>query len=236
MPIPQPIPAETNDATFAGVTYHISGPLVPQLRVELQDSDIFFEHHTLLWKDVDLKIHVRKLGGAVKRKFAGGEFFVSTAEAPGNVAFSRDAPGHILALHIPEGEEINVREHQFLAATDNMDYSFERVKGVRNMMFGGTGFFMDKFKAKKREGIVWVHGNGNVFLVELGPDERIDVEPGGWLFKDRSVKMEAHTTGLKTGMFGGGEKLTWNRFTGPGRVGIQTMYIDPAGGDSSDDD
>jgi uncharacterized protein (AIM24 family) len=34
--------------------------------------------------------------------------------------------------------------------------------------------------------------------------------------------------GLKTGMFGGGGKLTWNRFTGPGRVGIQTMFWNPA--------
>jgi uncharacterized protein (AIM24 family) len=236
VPIPKPIPAETTDETFAGVTYHISGELVPQLRIELQDADVFFEHHTLLWKDVDLKIQVKKLSGAIKRKFAGGEFFVSQAAAPGNVAFSRDAPGHVLALHIDEGDELNVREHQFLAATSNMEYSFERVKGVRNMFFGGTGFFMDKFKAKKREGIVWVHGNGNVLLVELAAGEQIDVEPGGWLFKDRSVKMEAHTTGLKTGIFGGGGKLTWNRFSGPGRVGIQTMYIDPLGASGEDDD
>ena len=28
-------------------------------------------------------------------------------------------------------------------------------------------------------------------------------------------------------MLGGGGKLTWNRFTGPGRLAIQTMFIDP---------
>jgi hypothetical protein len=27
---------------------------------------------------------------------------------------------------------------------------------------------------------------------------------------------------------GGGGKLTWNRFTGPGRLAIQTMFISPA--------
>ncbi len=32
-------------------------------------------------------------------------------------------------------------------------------------------------------------------------------------------------------MFGGGGKLTWNRFTGPGRLAIQTMYIAPLEGD-----
>jgi uncharacterized protein (AIM24 family) len=29
-------------------------------------------------------------------------------------------------------------------------------------------------------------------------------------------------------LFGGGGKMTWNRFTGPGRVGIQTMFSNPA--------
>ena len=40
--------------------------------------------------------------------------------------------------------------------------------------------------------------------------------------------------GLKTGIFGGGGKLTWNRFTGPGRLAIQTMFIAPLEGVDSD--
>ncbi len=36
--------------------------------------------------------------------------------------------------------------------------------------------------------------------------------------------------GLKTGIMGGGGKLTWNRFTGPGRLAIQTMFIAPLEG------
>jgi hypothetical protein len=32
------------------------------------------------------------------------------------------------------------------------------------------------------------------------------------------------------GMFGGGGKLTWNRFTGPGRLALQTMFIAPLEG------
>ena len=60
--------------------------------------------------------------------------------------------------------------------------------------------------------------------------EQLDVEAGGWLFKDPTVKLEAVTMGLKTGIFGGGGKLTWNRFTGPGRLAIQTMFIAPLEG------
>ncbi len=63
--------------------------------------------------------------------------------------------------------------------------------------------------------------------MQLDAGEQIDVEAGAWLFKDPSVTLEAVTMGLKSGIFGGGGKLTWNRFTGPGRLAIQTMFIDP---------
>jgi uncharacterized protein (AIM24 family) len=57
------------------------------------------------------------------------------------------------------------------------------------------------------------------------------VEAGAWLYKDPTVNLEAVTMGLKTGIFGGGGKLTWNRFTGPGRLAIQTLFIAPLEGE-----
>jgi uncharacterized protein (AIM24 family) len=228
MNVPQPVPAQTQNESWAGVTYHISGELVPQLQVELGGTTVFFEHHVLLWKLPDVKIELRKIAGGVKRKIAGGDFFVTRAVGQGRVAFSRDAPGQMLAHHLRHGEGIDVREHQFIAATDDLEFTFERVQGIRNMLLGGSGFFIDKFRATEGDAIVWIHGNGNVMQVTLDDGEQIDVEPGGWLYKDPSVKLESHSAGLTAGLFGGGEKLTWNRFTGPGRVGIQTMFIDPA--------
>ena len=133
-------------------------------------------------------------------------------------------------MHLRQGEGLDVREHQFIAATDNLDYSFERIKGVQNMVLGGSGFFMDKFRASDGDALVWLHGHGNVFLVQLDDGEQLDVEAGAWLYKDPSVKLEAVTMGLKTGIFGGGGKLTWNRFTGPGRLAIQTLFIAPLEG------
>ena len=37
--------------------------------------------------------------------------------------------------------------------------------------------------------------------------------------------MELKVYGLKTGLLGGAGNLAFNRFTGPGRVGIQSMYV-----------
>ena len=227
MNLPEPIKTNITDESFAGVTYHIRGALVPELQLELSRQDVMFEHHTLLWKETATKIELRKLPGGVKRKIAGLDFFVTKAIGPGRIAFSRDWPGQCIPLHLSAGQSLNVREHHFLAATDNLEYSFERVKGVRNMLLGGQGFFIDNFKATGGDAVVWVSGQGNVFEVVLSDGEQIDVEAGGWLYKDNSVKLESVSLGLKTGMFAGDHKMTYNRFTGPGRLAIQTLYLEP---------
>jgi uncharacterized protein (AIM24 family) len=229
MNLPEPIATTPSLEPFRGGTARISGSLVPELVFELDGSDgIFFEHHTLLWKDAALNVELKKLPGGLKRKVAGLDFFLTMSKGPGRIAFSHDAPGKVVDHHLEPGQALLVREHQFLAATDNLEYTFERVKGVRSMLFGGSGFFVDKFSATKGAASLWIMGNGDVYEATLGQGEQIDIEAGSWLYRDPSVRMEAVTMGLKSGMFGGGGKLTWNRFTGPGRVGIQTMFYNPA--------
>lgn len=211
--------------TFGGVTYHLDGELVPVLTVELSgSSSVYFEHHILLWKHPSISISIKAMKGAMKRMMAGIQIFVTEAKGQGQIAFSRDGAGHIAAIHLKKGEELHVREHQFLAATGNIDYTFERVKGVANILYGGTGFFIDKFRAADADGILWLHGYGNVFEKILGAGEQIDIEPGGWLYKDSGVKMETTMQRLTAGVLAG-MNLVMNRFTGPGKVGLQSMYL-----------
>jgi uncharacterized protein (AIM24 family) len=232
MHLPEPIPPSVTDESFAGVTYHIRGALVPELQIEVGPQGVMFEHHVLLWKQPQVNVELHKLPGAIKRKIAGLDFFVTHTTGTGRIAFSRDSAGQCIPLHIGQGQGVDVREHQFIAATDNIDYSFERVKGVKNMLMGGSGFFIDKFRGTNGDAIVWLHGHGNVFAVQLDDGEQLDVEAGAWLYKDPTVKLEAISMGLKSGIFGGGGKLTWNRFTGPGTLAIQSMFIAPAEGEN----
>src|ERR1700693_4003146 len=167
---------------FAGVTYHVDGELVPVLTTELSSVPVYFEHHILLWKDTQTQIGMKSLSGAFKRILSGMPVFMTEAHGPGRIAFSRDGAGHVLAMHLKQGQALDVREHQFLAATDALDYSFTRVKGVANMLLGGTGFFIDTFYAPQYSGVLWLHGYGNVFEVTLQPNEQIDIEPGGWIY------------------------------------------------------
>ena len=210
------------------VAVRIEGELVPVVDVALGGREsVYFEHHVLLWKEPQVSIGLKPLKGAVKRMFAGLQIFVTQATGPGTIAFSRDAPGQIVALQLQPGEEIHVREHQFLLATDGVAYDFFRVRGVANILFGGTGYFIDRFVNQGGAGLLLLHGYGNVFTKTLAPGESIDVEPGAFLWKDASVTMDTNVTNLSTGLFGG-TSFTLNRFTGPGRLGIQSMtYHEP---------
>ncbi len=144
--LPELMPTQVSDETFGGVTYHIAGELVPVLSVDVTRMPVYFEHHILLWKNSTITIGLKSLKGALKRMMAGMQIFVTEASGAGIVAFSRDGPGHIVPIHLRHGEEIQVREHQFLAATGNVDYTFERVRGLATMLFGQSGFFIDRFR------------------------------------------------------------------------------------------
>jgi uncharacterized protein (AIM24 family) len=225
---PQILPTQITQGTAPGLNYRLEGELVPVLHMALDGQvPVYFEHHVLLWKYPNLQIGLHPLKKGLKRRVFGGmPLLLLEAQSPGELAFSRDSPGHIVALHLQGGEGIVVREHQFLAATGGVQYDYSRIKGFANMLYGG-GFWVDEFFAADQEGVVWVHGYGNVFEKRLEPGETIDIEPGGWVFRDHSVSMSQEVYGFKTGFLGGGGNLVFNRFTGPGRVGLQSAYFHP---------
>lgn len=209
---------------FASSTCQVEGEIVPVAEINLASGDwAFFEHHTLLWKDEHLELDTLPTDGGMKRAFGGMPFMVTVARGPGRLAVSRDNTGEMVTLPLQPGEEVDVRGHAFLLATHSIDYSFIRIKGLKNILHGGEGLYLDRFKAKDEQGLVILHGYGNVFERELAAGEVILVEPGGFLYKDASVTMDTEQQKLKTSLFGT-QGLWLAKLTGPGRVGIQSMY------------
>jgi uncharacterized protein (AIM24 family) len=219
------------------MTITIDGELVPVVDIMLGNQlPIYFEHHILLWKHPGVQIGFKSMRGMAKRFFAGIQIFLTEAQGPGNIAFSRDSVGQIVALRLQPGQMVEVREHQFLVATSNVEYGFTYMKSIANILFSRTGLFIDQFTAQGSEGMVLLHGYGNVFEKNLAPGETLDVEPGGWLWKDPGVRMDVTTVagsqrgGGLMGAIGGlvaGASIILNRFTGPGRIGIQSMSYHP---------
>jgi uncharacterized protein (AIM24 family) len=209
---------------FSGSTCQVEGELVPVAEISLSPQDgVYFEHHVLLWKDESVPLSSLSTGGGMKRTIGGMPHIVTVANGPGRIAFSRDAPGEVVVLPLHPGMEIDVREHAFLLASHSIQYSFVRIKGLANLLHGGSGMFMDRFVTAQQPGLLLLHGNGDVLQRTLRPGEKILVEPGGFLYKDSTVGMQAVQMQLRTGVFGR-HGMYLAEMTGPGRVGIQSMY------------
>jgi uncharacterized protein (AIM24 family) len=209
---------------FSGSVCQVEGELVPVAELNLAGGDsVFFEHHVMLWKDEVTPLSAMNLGGGVKRMLGGMPHVISVAHGPGRVAFSRDASGELVVLPLHPGMELDVREHAFLVASHSISYSFVRIKGLTNLMHGGEGMYIDRFVTSGEPGILLLHGYGNVFERMLQPGEKILVEPGGFLYKDSSVAMNTVQMPIKTGHLSKGLYLA--EMVGPGRVGIQSMYV-----------
>jgi uncharacterized protein (AIM24 family) len=215
------------DATsfgFSQSTCELEGEIVPAITVTLAGGDsLFFEHHALLWKEEQIRLGMLSLGGGIRRMLGGMPFTITTATGPGHIAFSRDSAGELVVLPVHPDSEIDVREHAFLVGSHSLKYSFERIKGLANALHGGSGMYLERFTAENEPGLLMLHGSGNVFQRTLKAGEKIYVEPGAFLYKDSTVKLETHKEdGVKTSRLGGHMYLA--QLSGPGRVGIQSMY------------
>jgi uncharacterized protein (AIM24 family) len=216
---------DMTELQFSSSTCQAEGEIVPVAEINLGQGDsIFFEHHVMLWKDDNVPMTVMQLPGGMKRALAGMPFIISVATGPGRIAFSRDATGELVILPLHPGMELDVREHAFLLCSHQIDYSYVRIKGLANILFGGQGMFMDRFVTKGSPGLLILHGYGNVFERMLKAGESLLVEPGAFLYKDSTVTMNVQVQKLTSG-FLGGVAMSLAKMTGPGRVGIQSMYV-----------
>ncbi|MGH9169970.1 MAG: AIM24 family protein [Acidimicrobiales bacterium] len=210
---------------FSNSTCQIEGEVVPVAELALAQGDsVFFEHHVMLWKEAQVPLTAMNTGGGMKRMLGGMPHVITVAHGPGRIAFSKDATGEVVVLPLHPSMELDVREHAFLAGTHSLQYSFVRIKGLANVLHGGEGMYMDRFVTSGEPGLLLLHGYGNVFQKTLGQGEKILIEPGGFLYKDSSVQMNTVQQNIKTGVIGG-HRMFLAEMTGPGRVGIQSMYV-----------
>lgn len=213
----------------------IEGLYVPVADMALSAEDgVYFAHHVLLWKDEGVKIGVMSMKGAWKRMLAGMPVIMTQAQGPGHIAFSRDAPGEMIALPLQPGHTVDVREHIFLVATRNITYDwfqtgvwFTTGSGDDSETHYPLGIYMDRFSSPQVPGLLLIHASGNVLVRNLAPNEAILVKPTALLFKDPTVRMQLHIEQPFSGWrswASWGERYLWLALFGPGRVAIQSAF------------
>ena len=213
----------------------IEGTYVPVADMNLAAEDvIYFAHHVLLWKDPQVTITTMSLKGAWKRLLSGMPLVMTQAQGPGHIAFSRDAPGEMIALPLQPGQAVDVREHLFLVATANVTYDWFQAGIWYNTRSGSEtethyplGMFMDRFYAPQAPGLLLLHSAGNAFVRQLEPNQTILVMPTALLFKDPTVQMRLHfeiPAGTYNSWRSWGNRYVWLRLYGPGRVAVQSAY------------
>lgn len=221
---------------FGNSYCQIEGSYVPVADFNLAPEDqVYFAHHVLLWMDPEVKIGAMGLKGAWKRMLAGMPLIMTQAQGPGHIAFSRDAPGELIALPLQPGQGVDVREHIFLVATSHVTYDwfqtniwFTTKNGDDTETHYPLGVFMDRFVAPQAPGLLLLHASGNAFIRLLAPGETILVQPPALLFKDPMVRMQLHIEYPGTNTWAPwrswSHRHLWLRLYGPGRVAVQSAY------------
>ncbi len=213
----------------------IEGKYVPVADFNLAPEDgVYFAHHVLLWKDPSVPITMMPLRGGWKRALAGMPVLMTQAHGPGRIAFSRDAPGEMLALPLQPGHRVDVREHLFLVATHAVAYDFFQTgvwfttkNGDESETHYPLGMMMDRFSTGNLPGLLLLHASGNVFVRELAPGQAILIKPTALIFKDSTVSMHLHFEHPNSGWqlwMSWQQRYLWLRLVGPGRVAIQSAF------------
>jgi uncharacterized protein (TIGR00266 family) len=103
-------------------------------------------------RSVTLKTEFKKKLGA---GFFGGEgFFLQKVTGPGTVWL--ELPGEITEYTLEAGQSLKVDPGYLAAFEPTVEYDIRRVKGVKNMLFGGEGLFL-----------AYVSGPGKVWLQSM---------------------------------------------------------------------
>jgi len=220
---------------FGRSRVQIEGSYVPVADFSLGDDEaVYFSHHTLLWKDDAVPLTRSPNGSAWKRVMGGLPLIMAQATGPGRVALSMDKPGETVAVPMWAGTAVDVQEHHFLAASDEVGYDYLQSglwyttrSGNESETHYPVGRYLDRFFAVGEHGLLLLHAGGNVFERTLVVGETICVKPPALLFKDPSVGMALHVeqpSGASVWRSGYQYRHLWLRMWGPGRVAVQSQF------------
>jgi len=211
---------------FGASHCQIEGTYVPVADFNLAPEDhLYFNHHVLLWKEPRTATPRLPLKGWWRRLLAGLPLVMLQAKGPGRIAFSKDAPGELIALPLERGASIDVREGMFLVASGQIHYDWFNPNVWYRTSVGvhyPVGYFMDRFTAVEQHGLLVLHGSGNVFVRRLEAGQILLLKPSALGYKDPHITLSLcieHPRGFNNYWR---RRYVWLCLRGTGRVAIQS--------------
>ncbi|WDV44247.1 TIGR00266 family protein [Clostridiaceae bacterium M8S5] len=205
----------------------------PMVKVNLiKGEEIKAESGAMVAMSSTIDVEGKLEGGLFKgigRKLSGEKFFFQTLKANrgnGEVYFTTSAPGGIITLELDGTNEYILQKDGFLASTPDVNID-SKVQNLAKGIFSGEGLF-----------ILRASGNGTLFISSFGEIHAIDIPAGEEYIVDNQhlvawpsnvdYNVEKAASGWISS-FTSGEGLVC-RFTGPGKIYIQTRNPSAFGG------
>jgi uncharacterized protein (TIGR00266 family) len=172
--------------------------------------------------DVETKARGGILAG-LKRSVLGGEtFFINTfrSQTGGSVSVAADLPGDMTMISTDASHALLVQSGSWIASDPTVDVDTKW--GGSKTFFSGKGLFLLRCTGP---GDVLVAAYGGILSRTLEAGQSYTLDTGHVVAFDESVQFSVHKAGnWKTTVLGGEGLVT--RFTGPGRLWLQTRSQD----------
>lgn len=126
------------------------GKIVP---VQMQGDSLIVQRDAFMagTQGVDVKMKFNKKIGA---GFFGGEGFI-LQEVTGNGTAFLEITGEVTEYTLQKGQSLKIDPGYIGAFESSVSYDIARVKGVKNMLFGGEGIFLATLTGP---GKIWLQG------------------------------------------------------------------------------
>lgn len=215
--------------------YQVLGDTMPavEVRFDAAGESMYTQSGGMAWMSEGVAMDSNMRGGlgkSIGRMFSGESLFMATykAERPdAMIAFASTVAGEILPVDIGACGGLICQKGAFLCAQESVNLSVAFTKKLSAGFFGGEGFILQDMSGT---GMVFLEIDGNKVEKNLAPGEVIKVDTGNVVAFEKSVKYEVETVkGLKN-IFFGGEGLFLTKFTGPGKVVLQTQNFNEFAG------
>lgn len=212
---------ETNNS----VKYDIKGGTLPVVEITLdKDQKIITEVGVMNYMSGDVDM-ASVSGGIMKGLLTGQSLFKNVFTAKENnsvIALSKDMPGEIKAIKINNTSPFICQSTSLLGYTEGINVDKYIVKNISVGLFGGEGFFMQKFTG---EGTVFIQCYGSMQMRTLKPGEKLVIDTGKLVACEESCKISVETVkGLGNKLFGGFGFFN-TVCIGPGKVILQSISI-----------